>query len=301
MTKHRYMILALLGLTLPSVVSAAPVVFDVGGSDSPFSIQPTVDVFRSALGGSNNGNAPGPLPGGRREINWDGGGSALNTPVGTPFNGFQDTRGGQLVTPGSGFVQAPASASGADDDLGTFFGNPTYDGTFGAFSPQRLFVPIGSNTLDCLFYLPGSGGATPATVQGFGAVFTDVDLANSTRLEYFDHEGNLLYGDFVSQGTVDHRSLSFLGVIFSGGEQISRVRITSGTHALSNFANDDPLHGVDLVAMDDFLYGEPVARVVPEPGTWALFGAGLILLMATAVVRHRRSGSHAQRTVAEAN
>ena len=43
------------------------------------SIQSTVDAFRAALGGSNNGNNPGPLLSGRREINWDGGNPAIWT------------------------------------------------------------------------------------------------------------------------------------------------------------------------------------------------------------------------------
>jgi hypothetical protein len=39
------------------------------------SIQSTVDAFRAKLGEPNNGNNPGPISGGRREINWDGGGN----------------------------------------------------------------------------------------------------------------------------------------------------------------------------------------------------------------------------------
>jgi hypothetical protein len=55
-------------------VAAAPVFFEAGGSAAPASIQSTVDAFRAALGDPNNGNAPGPLASGHREINWDGGG-----------------------------------------------------------------------------------------------------------------------------------------------------------------------------------------------------------------------------------
>ena len=39
----------------------------------------TVDAFRTALGDPNNGNNPGPLASGRREINWDGGGNNFTT------------------------------------------------------------------------------------------------------------------------------------------------------------------------------------------------------------------------------
>lgn len=287
MLKYLTITFSLLVLTLPTAVSAVPVVFEVGGSNDPNSIQGTVDAFRAALGNPNNGNAAGPLFSGHREINWDGGGSTANAPGGTPFNVFLNTRGGQFSTPGTGFVQAPASASAPNDDLGTFFGNATYDATFGFFSPVRLFVPVGSNITDGLFFIPGTAGGISAEVSGFGAVFTDVDLPNSTKIEYLDIAGNLLYEDFVLVGTVANQSLSFLGVVFNAGERISGVRITTGTHPLSGSSNDDPANGIDLVAMDDFLYSEPL-QAVPEPATWALFGAGAMALIMAAAVQHRR-------------
>src|SRR6478672_8324934 len=74
----------------------APVVFQAAGPNIA-SIQGTVVAFRTAVSGDmdiNNGNGPGPLPSGRREINWDGGGNNVttDTPV-TPFNVFLNTRG----------------------------------------------------------------------------------------------------------------------------------------------------------------------------------------------------------------
>jgi len=139
--------MAVAGLTcVPFAVHAAPIVFAVGGSDDPGSIQTTVDGFRSALGDPDNLNAPGQLQG-RREINWDGGGSDATAAAGTPFNGFQNIRGGQFTTPGTGFFQAPP-AGGPQGGLADAFGNPTYAATFGTFSSPRLFVPQGSNVTD---------------------------------------------------------------------------------------------------------------------------------------------------------
>lgn len=57
----------------------APAVFQAAGT-SGTSIQSTVDAFRAALGNPNNGNNPGPLVSGRREINWDGGAVMLLWP-----------------------------------------------------------------------------------------------------------------------------------------------------------------------------------------------------------------------------
>ena len=136
-----------------------------------------VDAFRARLGDPNNLNNPGPLGlKGRREINWDGGNpNVLDTtaPV-TPFNVFLNTRGSQFNTPGLGLSQAPPSG-GPQGGLAVLFGNPTYGQTFRAFSLSRLFTPVGSNITEASFSIPGTNGTVPATVRGFGAVFTDVD------------------------------------------------------------------------------------------------------------------------------
>src|SRR5262249_37687659 len=85
----------------------APAVFQAAGPTAA-SIQGTVDAFRAALGDPNNGNNPGPLTSGRREINWDGGDPNImdtTAPV-TPFTVFQNIRGALFATPGTGLSQA---------------------------------------------------------------------------------------------------------------------------------------------------------------------------------------------------
>jgi hypothetical protein len=241
----------------------APVVFQAAGPTAD-SIRGSVDAFRAALGDPNNANAPGPLASGRREINWDGGGGvdATTAPV-TPFNVFLNTRGGQFTTPGTGLSQAPPSG-GPQGGLAALFDNPTYGTIFSTFSPLRLFTPVGSNITDGLFFIPGTNGAAPATLSGFGAVFTDVDQPDgsgpgqkrgnrhaSTLMEYFDADGKLLFSSFVPASPGDG-SLSFFGIMFEDA-RIARVRITSGNVAPG--PNDDRKH--DIVVMDDFIYGEP--------------------------------------------
>jgi hypothetical protein len=270
----------MLGLLSAMPVIAGPVVFSVGGSADPTSIQATITAFQAALGNPNNGNNPGPLLSGHREINWDGGGPPVdaNAPGGTPFNVFLNTRGAQFTTPapGSGFIQAPPSG-GANGGLASFFGNATYGADFGVFSPNRDFTPVGSNITAGLFFIPGTNGGTPAEVSGFGAVFTDVDQADTTKIEYFDRDGNLLRSQVVPVGTVANASLSFAGVVFNAGEEIASVRITTGTDPLAMGTNDNPIEGVDLVVMDDFLFSEPTAvtAAVPEPASLSLLGAAL--------------------------
>jgi hypothetical protein len=237
-------------------------VFQAAGPDAA-SIQSSVDAFRAALG-DNNLNNPGPLQKGRREINWDGGSpNVLDTtaPV-NPFLVFLNTRGSQFKTPGLGLSQAPASG-GPQGGLAVLFGNATYGHIFRTFSASRLFTPVKSNITAASFSIPGSNGTAPATVRGFGAVFTDVDQpdgkpspsvrdrASSTTIEYFDRNGRLLFTGSVPAAPGDG-NLSFFGVKFDDA-RISAVQIKTGNVAPG--PNDNALH--DIVMMDDFIYGEP--------------------------------------------
>jgi hypothetical protein len=241
-----------------------PVVFQAAGPTVE-SIQSSVDEFRAALGDPNNANAPGPLATGRREINWDGGGPPVDNttaPV-TPFNVFLNTRGGQFTTPGLGLSQAPPSG-GPEGGLEGLFNNPTYGDTFSAFSPLRLFTPVGSNITEARFFIPGTNGDTPAAVSGFGAVFTDVDEPDgdgprkrhrdhdrgSTLIEYFGVDGKRIFSSFVPASPGDG-TLSFFGILFDDA-RIARVRITTGD--VPPGPDDDRR---DIVVMDDFIYGEP--------------------------------------------
>jgi hypothetical protein len=105
-------------------------------------------------------------------------------------------------------------------------------------------------------------------VSAFGAVFSDVDDAGSTTLEFFGPGDAPLGSPFTVANTLGTATFSFLGVRFDAGEQIARVRITTGDLA----PGLDDLPGVyDIVMMDDFLYAEPI----PEPGTLLLLGLGL--------------------------
>jgi hypothetical protein len=236
-----------------------PAVFQAAGPTAA-SIQASLDAYRLALGGDNNGIAKGPLTSGRREINWDGGGSTATALGATPLTQFLDGRGSLFVTPGTGFVQAPPSG------LAQTFANPTYEKVFQPFSQSRLFSSIGSNVMIVTFFQPGSAGGLVATTRGFGAIFSDVDLPDgsgpgakrgnrksSTLVEYYGLDGRLLYSSFVPASPGD-AGFSFLGITFKDA-RVASVRITAGDVAPG--VNDERPH--DVVMTDDFIYGEPQA------------------------------------------
>jgi hypothetical protein len=214
-----------------------------------------VDQFRADLGGANNGVGGGTKPSGRREINWDGVPDAVAAPNNMPANFFNvnSPRGAVFSTPGSGFQISAKTGNPTVTALNFGNINPEYPSDFQTFSPERLFTALGSTVTDVAFFLPGT--TTQAFTSGFGVVFTDVDSATSTTLQFFDQTGNSL-GTFAAPASaVANQNLSFLGVSFNAGERVARVRITSGNAVFGS--NDNPAGGADIVAMDDFIYGEP--------------------------------------------
>lgn len=248
MMKRVVIALALI-LSFPTITMAASVVFESSGAD-PADILATVNAFRTFLG-ANNG-VGGSFPDGRREINWDGVPDAVASPNNFPANFFNanSPRGVVFFTPGTGF-QVSADDSNATNTP-VRFGNihPVFPQLFSTFSSPRLFAALDSTITEVLFFVPGTPSA--ATVDGFGAVFTDVNNDDSTKIEFFDVNGVLLLSQNVLPGPTNRGSLSFLGVGFDAGERVFLVRITAGNRILKTPARD-------VVVMDDFIYGEPQA------------------------------------------
>ena len=207
-----------------------------------------VDEFRTLLGDPSNGGTAGEQPAGRREISWDGAGA-------NPFNNRNDfpagffnsnvKSGAVFTTPGTGF---------RNDSLKFAELNPEYASQFGVFSPTKIFSPIGVNVMDVLFQVAGQ--PTPAQVTGFGAVFSDVDVAGGTTIEFFDAGGTRL-ATVAAPVRSDAAGLSFVGAKFQQAI-VARVRITLGTGTLGATVNDISDGGTaDLVVTDNFIYGEP--------------------------------------------
>ena len=280
--KRLSVLTSLCGLLLATTAWAAPVVatFEAAGANAA-AITTARDAFRVAVGGGTVAGANGSFGGLRREINWDGVPDTFADPNALPANFFNvnSPRGVVFGTPGTGFRVS------ANSGLATpvLFGFPS---DLQTFSAQRLFTAVASNITDVSFFLPGT--TTAATTNAFGLVFVDVEVAASTRLQFFDENNALFYTrDALVAG---NQGLSFVGGTVSGGA-ISRVRITSG---VNTFVSNGVLGNLtdDFVVMDDFLYAEPLQRSmqpIPEPSSVVLTGLGLIGVLA--VMRRRRSAT----------
>ncbi|MGC2238847.1 MAG: VCBS repeat-containing protein [Pyrinomonadaceae bacterium] len=246
---------------LVNLITAAPVVRQGSGAGTA-ALQSIVDAFRTDLGGANNG-VGGLFMTGRREINWDGVPDAfsepnefpvdffnVNSPRGVIFNSIEDESGAAL----NRFAVSSTTASGVPVRFGNM--NANYSTIFQTFSAQRLFTMRNAHMMEVTFVVPGT--STPATVSGFGLVFADVDSAtggNRSLIRVYGTDGRQLS---AASAPVLDNGLSFVGISFNAGERIARVVIESGNAPLNN-TNIDGVGGVDVVAMDDFIYGEPRA------------------------------------------
>lgn len=246
---------------------AAPTVRSGTGANAA-GLQSIVDQFRGDVGGPINAPNTGPFASGRREINWDAVPAGFSSPNNMPGNFFNNNsrRGANFTTPGTGFAVSRNAADASDTTVRFNDINPSYAANFQVFSQQKLFAVKGSTVMDVTFAVPVSP-ATSATVNGFGAVFADVDLDSSTRIEFYNEANALL----LSQNVVPlDKGLSFFGASWSDGTRVSRVRITTGNAVFGETDGFFDSGFQDVVVMDDFIYGEPI----PAPGALALVGLG---------------------------
>jgi hypothetical protein len=185
-----------------------------------------VTQFRTLVGALNP-NQAGELSSGRREINWDGVPAALTNVDTFPANFFNvnSPRGVLFTTPGSGFR---ITNNGYTDLRADFAGE------FNTFSPTKLFISVGSTSMDVNFVVAGSN--TPAQVTSFGAVFGDVNRSGSSVIQYYDAAGNLLL-TATAPVKADSAGVSFVGAVFDS-PVVARVRIVAGELPLSATAID---------------------------------------------------------------
>jgi hypothetical protein len=230
----------------------------------------TRDAFRVAIGGGTVAGANGAFGGVRRELNWAGVPDSRADPNLLPddFFNVNSPRGAVFDTPGTGFMVSANAGQAVPIQFG-------FSDQLEPFSAQRLFTALDSPITDVHFFVAGTSQA--ATTSAFGAVFSDVDVAAVTRIDFFDVGNQILFSGFVLPSG-GNELFSFLGITVDDS-LISRVRITSGSATI--LSNGVLGQAGDLVAMDDFLFAEPRAAL-PEPGTLTLaLLAGLVLGLTT--------------------
>ncbi|MEP6787157.1 MAG: hypothetical protein ABJB40_01905 [Acidobacteriota bacterium] len=248
---------ALITPVIPAV--AQGIVRKAAGPDAA-AIQGAVAQYRNDLG-TLNPNVAQTFPSGRREINWDGVPDGFASPNTMPANFFNanSPRGAVFSTACESATFRISAKLGNPTNTPVRFGeiDPSYTDTFKAFSPQRLFTVVGGNgepcsTLSVNFFAAGTN--IPAETTGFGVVFSDVDIPGHVRFVSYDRFGNVLEpGVITAERSND--GFSFIGVSYPEAK-IARVDIESGkTGLLYGILDSKP--GKDVVAMDDFLYGEP--------------------------------------------
>ena len=268
----------------------------VGGNNTsvtPGTANAAMAAFEAAIGGANNGANPPPQPNGFRTINWDGvlldgtdfGGITIvispNHVVGIPLNRFQE-RG--VFFDEIYAVSGPASAT----DPSTFTTvNPTVTNLFPAFSSTKTFAMFNDNGIGFRFVLASVHTTSQefAATRGFGAIFRNVSIANTTSIEYFNGARSLgkSFVPFGTQGQAE-----FLGVLFAN-PIVTSVQITCGTDVLFSFNGttfssnsiNNPPGGHNLVVTDDFVYAEPAVATNAQPAIAATTGSPFNGLVAT--------------------
>jgi hypothetical protein len=263
-----YTLLAVLGSL--STAQAVPIVFSGSGANTTTAF----NDFRAAIGGGSR-------------ITWDG----------VKLDGTDANPNTRVIASGStveipidrfrnvGAIYAdPYAVSG--DGFATV--NPGTAGQFTAFTPSNTFAMFDPNDgqfvdrfIEQTFVLPGTN--TAAVTSGFGAIFTDVELAGTSSIEYIGSQGVSLGKFDVPVGASGETQ--FLGVLFDQ-PIIEKVVLTLGTNALfsfdgsvfKSFGPESLAEGIDLAVTDDFAFATPVVAAVgvPEPSISALWLASLL-------------------------
>jgi hypothetical protein len=213
-------------------------------------INTALNKIRNLIGG--NLNTTTGVTGGRREINWDSvPADMLGKKLPTDFFNTVGNNVPHTRQRGIGYTDEGAFMVSSQKfaEVNTAVANE-----FIAFSGANTFANVGAMLWDMVFEVPGQKVA--ANINAFGAVFSDVDVANTTYIEYFENNKSL--GKFYVPKQ-NGSKFSFLGVHFKNNK-VTRVRV--GHDGKLNDKEHDVSQGGnhDLIVLDDFIYSEPVAK-----------------------------------------
>ena len=210
-------------------------------------ISPKLNDFRTSLGGLNT--MPNAI-GGRREINWDGvADSLLDKPLSKNFfntvgDGVPASRQRGLIY-GDGEFQVSASKfSQVNNEAAT---------EFAAFSGNKVFANL--TAIDWPVGFQVAGETTPASVNAFGMIFSDVDTEGSVSLEFFEAEKSI--GKFFAPAHDATSKFSFLGLQFQN-KKITSVKVHHEGRIADGQKDISQGGAKDLIVIDDLIYSEPI-------------------------------------------
>jgi hypothetical protein len=211
-----------------------------------------LNEFRQVLGPQLN-TTPGAV-GGHREVNWDGvPPELLNKPL--PGNFFNTIGTSVPPTRQRGLVYSSGIDNFQVSNDGFVSVNASTAAAFAPFSGSQIFANVGSDLWKVDFQVPGE--ALPATVKGFGLVFSDVDKPNSTFIEFFN--GTESIGKYFAPVHDASSNFSFLGVYFKN-QKVTHIRVGHDGSLAEGGADVSAGGQKDFVVFDDFLFDEPVRQ-----------------------------------------
>lgn len=267
MTIDRFAVSALLAAAATAPAAFADAVIFAGAGDDA-QVTATINAFRAAVGGLNP-NVPGSFGAGRREINWDDVPDSLAAPHAFPGDFFNANSAGRArgveFRSLAGGLQVSADSDNPTGTPANFANvNPQFGQLFRPRSAPRMFAPVGFVTA-LEFFVPGT--SMPASVNALGVVFCDVDRADDSAISFFGPNGQELATVRPPAASTSNGGLSFVGVLFNGGERIAHVGILSGNVPIDGTRSEGQFEiFADAVVLDDFVFGEPVALPAACPG-----------------------------------
>ena len=228
-----------------NAIDESPTVISATGD-----INASLEQFRHLLGDQLNTTTG--LVTGRREANWDGVPEQLLSKK-LPADFLNPVGDQAAVSNKRGLIYSTAGNFQVSKNNFAEI-NPAATSQFSSFSGDKSFANVSGSLWDVEFQVAGKTEA--AFVRGFGIVFSDVDLSNSTSMEVFSDQRSLgKYFVPAKQGS----NFSFLGVYFKN-EKVTRITVAHDGH-LDQGQKDISDNGTaDLVTMDNFLWNEPVKK-----------------------------------------
>ncbi|WP_372369629.1 hypothetical protein [Candidatus Uabimicrobium sp. HlEnr_7] len=127
--------------------------------------------------------------------------------------------------------------------------NPSNNTNITAFTAPATFSGFGTNIITFVFKLEDK--KTTGLINGFGAIFTDVEIDGRSGLRFFNAKGEIIREEFLSAG--NDGGHQFIGVIFPENEVAFLQLMLGNNEDFGNELEDIP-GDRDFVAVDNIFF-----------------------------------------------